>query len=163
MKKFFRCLGACLKLVFWVAVLIGLLFLIKKGIGFMSEAKDSLQGEEATSSAETDYTVTDLNVSFEEIYTAYKDNELLADDLYKDNRYQITAKINGMETGGLMNMTGGATLTMEVQVDDTIVFFLAEFEKEQEEALKEVSVGDTIVFEGTCLNAGSWKDCELVD
>ena len=36
------------------------------------------------------------------------------------------------------------------------------FEKEQEEALKQVVVGDTITFEGTCLSAGAWTDCEIV-
>ena len=70
--------------------------------------------------------------SFEEIYQAYKDNELVADDLYKGRRYEVTATINGMETGGFMNMTGGATLTMEKKIGNTIVVFLAEFERDQE-------------------------------
>lgn len=101
--------------------------------------------------------------SFEEIYQAYEDNELVADDLYKGRRYEVTATINGMETGGLMNMTGGATLTMEKKVGNTIVVFLAEFERDQEEALKNIKVGDEITFEGTCYSAGSWSDCELVN
>lgn len=101
--------------------------------------------------------------SFEEIYHAYEDNELVADDLYKGRRYEVTATINGMETGGLMNMTGGATLTMEKKIGNTIVVFLAEFERDQEEALKNIKVGDEITFEGTCYSAGSWSDCELVN
>lgn len=101
--------------------------------------------------------------SFEEIYQAYEDNELVADDLYKGRRYEVTATINGMEPGGLMNMTGGATLTMEKKIGNTIVVFLAEFERDQEEALKNIKVGDEITFEGTCYSAGSWSDCELVN
>jgi hypothetical protein len=101
--------------------------------------------------------------SFEEIYQAYEDNELVADDLYKGRRYEVTATINGMETGGLMNMTGGATLTMEKKIGNTIVVFLAEFERDQEEALKNIKVGDEITFEGTCYSAGSWSDCELIN
>lgn len=104
----------------------------------------------------------DTSVSFEEIYHEYKDNELRAREKYYENRYRITAKINGMSTTGLLNATGGATLTMETQIDDTIVFFYAEFEKDQEEALKNVNVGDTITFDGTNLSAGSWSDCKLV-
>ena len=104
----------------------------------------------------------DTSVSFEEIYHEYKQNELRADDTYQGNRYRITAEINGMETGGLLNLTGGAVLTMQIQVDNTIVFFYAEFEKDQEEALKSVNVGDTITFEGKCLSAGSWTDCVLI-
>lgn len=102
-------------------------------------------------------------VTYDEVYRAYKENELRADDTYKNNRYQITAKVNGMSTGGLFNLTGGATLTMEKQIGNTIVFFYAEFEKEQEDALKTISVGDTITFEGECLSAGSWIECELLE
>lgn len=101
-------------------------------------------------------------VTFDEIYQAYKENELVADDLYQHNRYRVTAKINGMTNDGLFNLTGGATLTLETKVDNTIVFFYAEFEKEQEENLKTVKVGDTITFEGKCLDAGNWSECELV-
>ncbi|UVM99521.1 MAG: hypothetical protein [Bacteriophage sp.] len=59
--------------------------------------------------------------------------------------------------------TGGATLTMEKKIGNTIVVFLAEFERDQEEALKNIKVGDEITFEGTCYSAGSWSDCELVN
>ena len=102
------------------------------------------------------------DATFDEIYYAYKENELVADDLYQYNRYRVTAKINGMTNDGLFNMTGGAMLTLETKVDNTIVFFYAEFEKEQEENLKSVKVGDTITFEGKCLDAGNWTECELI-
>lgn len=119
---------------------------------------------EINKNAESDVSssVIDERVTFDEIYRAYKENELRADDVYQYNRYRITAKVNGMETGGLLNLTGGATLTMEKQVDSTVVFFTAEFEKDQEEALKTINVGDTITFEGECLSAGTWEDCELI-
>lgn len=103
----------------------------------------------------------DTSVTFDEIYRAYKENELVANDTYRYNRYRITAKINGMNTGGLLNLTGGATLTMEKKVGNTIVFFYAEFEKEQEEALKQVKVSDTITFEGECIGRSGFTDCEL--
>ena len=101
-------------------------------------------------------------VGFDEIYRAYKENELRADDTYKNNRYRITAEVNGMSTSGLFNLTGGATLTMKKQVGKTIVFFYAEFEKEQEDDFKQINVGDTITFEGECLSAGSWIECEII-
>ena len=101
-------------------------------------------------------------VGFDEIYREYKENELRAKETYRYNRYRITAKINGIATGGLLNLTGGAMLTMEKKVGNTTVFFYAEFEKEQEENLKAVNVGDTITFEGKCLGAGSWSDCKII-
>ena len=102
----------------------------------------------------------DTSVTFADIYREFKRNELNAKDLYNGNRYQITAEINGISSSGLLNLTGGATLTMKEQVDGTIVFFTAEFEKEQENALKELSVGDTITFTGTCYG-GNFSDCKL--
>ena len=126
----------------------------------MSSSMDSSPVEsEPQTSEETSPVGT---ATFDEIYHAYKENELVADDLYQYNRYRVTAKINGMTNDGLFNLTGGATLTLETKVDNTIVFFYAEFEKEQEENLKTVKVGDTITFEGKCLDAGNWSECELV-
>lgn len=119
-----------------------------------SPAESEPQTSEETSAVGT--------ATFDEIYHAYKENELVADDLYQYNRYRVTAKINGMTNDGLFNLTGGATLTLEKRVGNTIVFFYAEFEKEQEENLKTVKVGDTITFEGKCLDAGNWSECELV-
>lgn len=121
--------------------------------------ESSPAGSEPQTSEETSAVGT---ATFDEIYHAYKENELVADDLYQHNRYRVTAKINGMTNDGLFNLTGGATLTLETKVDNTIVFFYAEFEKEQEENLKTVKVGDTITFEGKCLDAGNWSECELV-
>lgn len=118
-------------------------------------------GTETTSDGEDVVAYVD-DVEFDEIYRAYKENELRADDTYKNNRYRITAKVNGMSTGGLFNLTGGATLTMEKKVGNTIVFFYAEFEKEQEDNLKQINVGDTITFGGECLSAGSWVECEIL-
>lgn len=102
----------------------------------------------------------DTSVAFADIYREFKRNELNAKDLYNGKRYKITAKINGISSSELLNLTGGATLTMEQQVDSTIVFFTAEFEKEQEEVLKELSVGDTITFTGICYG-GNFTDCEM--
>lgn len=102
----------------------------------------------------------DTSVTFADIYREFKRNELNAKDLYNGNRYRITAEINGMSSSGLLNLTGGATLIMDEQVDGTIVFFTAEFDKEQEDALKELSVGDTITFTGTCYG-GNFTDCEI--
>lgn len=154
----------------WVLCLVGLvLFVIFELIAAEVNPNPPAQNDHAVSQEvepKTEPIVKseeiDLSVTFDEVYRAYKENELRADDTYKGNVYRITAKVNGMKTGGLLNLTGGATLTMEKQIDSTIVFFYAEFEKEQEENLKTINVGDTITFEGKCLSAGTWTDCELI-
>ena len=102
-------------------------------------------------------------VDYEEIYRAYQENELRAKDVYQNNRYRITAQVKGMESDGLLNLTGGATLTMLIEIDNTYVFFLAEFDKDQEEALKTINVGDTITFEGKCASDELWTACEIIN
>lgn len=52
----------------------------------------SNKGDEQAPAKEEQYTPA----SFEEIYQAYKENELVADDLYKGRRYEVTATVNGM-------------------------------------------------------------------
>jgi hypothetical protein len=68
--------------------------------------------------------------------------------------------VNGIKAGRFL-ASGGATLTMENNVDGVTVFYYAEFGKDQEDGLKTINTGDTITFEGTCSNAGAWSDCEL--
>lgn len=125
--------------------------------------KSAEQKKESSESKKTEPTAepVDTSVTYDDIYSAYKENELVANDTYRYNRYRITATINGMNTGGLLNLTGGATLTMETRVGNTLVYFYAEFEKDQEEALKTVKVGDTITFEGKCIGRSGFTDCEL--
>lgn len=166
--------GVCMKTKkkkHWIWIVVVAVVIISLA-ATMSENGDSAEGNSASQiestpsqepSAEPETPTSDVGeASFDEIYKAYKENELVADYLYKHNRYRVTAKINGMTNDGLFNLTGGATLTLETRVDNTIVFFYAEFEKEQEENLKAVKVGDTITFVGECLSAGSWVNCELM-
>lgn len=101
-------------------------------------------------------------VSFDELYWAYKDNEIVADEKYEGNRYYVTGEIAGINNGGILNIGGGATLTVNVQVDNITVVLIATFDDTQIENLKTVKVGDTITFAGKCLSYGSWSDCELI-
>lgn len=141
-------LSICLSLVCLISFVVDISVEPVKNTDGQQSAQDTVLDE------------VDSSVTFADIYKSFKSNELNAKDLYNGNRYVIAAKINGISSGGLLNITGGATLTMEKQVDDTIVLFTAEFEKEQEDALKELSVGDTITFTGVCYG-GSFTDCTL--
>lgn len=137
----------------WGAFLLGLICLIIWVLSMPrtpSEKKDVPTMETVSS------------VSFSELYHAYKENEIVADDIYKGNRYQVTGEIVGISNDGLLNIGGGATLTVNVELDEAIVVLIATFEKGQIESLKSVKVGDTITFAGKCLSYGSWSECELI-
>ena len=157
MKKFFVIVEALLKLALLVALLVGAISLVK--IGSRLSGSDDIFAW----MSKTDDAVVDTSVTYDEIYNAYKSNELAADDLYKNNRYRITATVYRIESDGLLNLTGGATITMRAEVGDKVASIVAEFEKDQEEALKLIAVGDTITFEGKCVSAGAWMECKIIE
>jgi hypothetical protein len=163
MKKTFDIIVLCLKLVLELAMIVGLVFLLKIGVEFLADINDFQLPWKSSSSVEVDYPLADLTVTFDEIYNTYKRNELLADDLYGGNRYRITAIVKDIESDGIFNLTGGATLNLRVEVGDALAVLLAEFEEDQEDALKKIAIGDTVVFEGTCVSAGAWTDCMIVE
>ena len=163
MKKVLKVFGLILKLVGLVAMLAGCIFLIKMGLELLPNNGNIFTKLGLSSFVGSDAKETDLNVTYDEIYNSYKSNELQADDLYSGNRYRITATVKDIESDGLFNLTGGATLNLRVEVGDAVAVLIAEFEKNQEEALKKVAVGDTVVFEGTCVSAGAWTDCKIVE
>lgn len=163
MKDLLKLIGLILKLAVLVALLAGCVFFVKAGLELLPNNGDIFTKLGLSSFVGADTAEVDLDVTYDEIYNSYKSNELLADDLYSGNRYRITAIVKGIESDGLFNLTGGATLNLRVEVGDTIVPLLAEFETNQEDALKKIAVGDTVVFEGTCVSAGAWTDCKIVE
>lgn len=118
------------------------------------------KGKENNNVEASSQEVIDTSVTYADIFREFKRNELAAKDLYNGNRYQITAQIIDISTSGFSNLLGGATLTMQARVDNTIVYFEADFNRDQEENLKKISVGDTITFIGTCYKA-DFSNCEL--
>ena len=119
----------------------------------------AINGENDTSS-EVVYT----DVAFEEIYAAYKNNELSADDKYKGNRYSLTVQVRDIQStdDSLLYWDNEIVIEFEIMVGNTHVVGEALFEKEQRDALKDINVGDTITFIGVCRSAGAWINCELV-
>lgn len=115
---------------------------------------------ESTEEAGEEEEPVDTSVTFADIYREFDANEIRAKERYNGHRYQITGTINGISSGGLIHLMGGATLTMENRVDNTIVYYYAEFGRDQEEALKNVNTGDTITFIGECWG-GTFTDCVL--
>lgn len=156
MKKFLLIAEVVLKLACIVAGVICCILVIKLVSGMPGDTIVPWYSK-------TDDVVVDTSVAYEEIYNAYESNELVADELYKGNRYRITATVHRINTDGIFNMTGGATINMKVEVGDKVVSIIGEFEKDQEEALKLIVVGDTITFEGECGSAKAWIECEIVE
>lgn len=102
-------------------------------------------------------------VTFDEIYKAYKENELRADDKYKGNRYRITCTVYDIGDGGLNGLFGDLSVSAYTYSGNTKCVLWCTFdEKTQREGLSKVNMGDEITFEGYCSSWGNWYDCELV-
>lgn len=123
--------------------------------------------KEDNDNANTGKTLEDIDISqadkqFDIIYKAVEDNEIAAKDMYVGNRYVICGTINGMQEDDRLFGEDVINITLEQYVDNTIVFYFAEFYDDKwREDIKQLSVGDTIYFEGTC-EGGYWRDCDLI-
>lgn len=103
-----------------------------------------------------------LDADFGEIYDAYKKNELAAADTYEGNRYKITCEVYAIGDGGLNGILGNISVSASIDYRGTQCVLFCSFDKKtQRESLKEISMGDTITFIGTCCGWGTWEDCEL--
>lgn len=169
----FVALGVIVSLILWFAlkkekkyrtpmiVTVWVVIIIFSWLNAMLPSKPKSDTSSVVTNAEKSKKVK--KASFKEIYKAYRKNELRADEMYEHNRYKVKAKVNGMTDDGLLNFDKSIKLTLETKIDNTIVFIYADFGKEEATNLKKIDVGDTIVFEGECLDAYNWVECKIVN
>ena len=169
----FIIIGIIVSLILWFAlkkekkyrtpmvVTVWVVIIVCSWLNAMLPSKPKSDTSSAVTNAEKSKKVK--KASFKEIYKAYRKNELRADEMYEHNRYKVKAKVNGMTDDGLLNFDKSIKLTLETKIDNTIVFFYADFGKEEAGNLKKIDVGDTIVFEGECLDAYNWAECKIVN
>lgn len=119
-------------------------------------------------------------VSIAEVKTGYDKNTLSADDLYKGNRYRFTGTLYSIDDTDYWDLYSSdglfADIVMDELTEETITccvivtegennyFLWCIFSSEtQRDALTQVAVGDTVTFEGTCVDWGNWHDCVLIE
>ena len=102
--------------------------------------------------------------TFTEIYNAYKANQISADDIYKGNRYTLTAIVDKMKEDGLSNTVFDTIgVTAMIKVNNTNVYIFCSFDENDRDKLKKYNKGDTITFTAECLSSGNWTDCQIID
>ena len=139
--------------ILWVISMLCLFAVVISGL-FLAPSKDK------ETPSETVYT----DVAFEEIYAAYKNNELSADDKYKGNRYQIACTFVSVGDGGLNGALGSLSVTAYTYVGNKKCVLWCTFDEEtQREALSKLNKGDEFTFEGICDSWGRWSDCKVVN
>ena len=112
----------------------------------------------ATTTKLPETTTTEPPVTFEEIYLAYKNNELRADEEYEGNRYQITAEVESVSEG----WWGNYSVTLTIRAAGRRCYLFCTFDSDQRDALIVLNEGDQITFEGTCESWGVWDDCIVI-
>ncbi|MEG2687374.1 MAG: tripartite tricarboxylate transporter TctB family protein [Christensenellaceae bacterium] len=100
---------------------------------------------------------------FHEIRSAYKNNELSADDEYKGKSYTIIGEFDGVSEDGLFNeFLNEIMVTVKIIDDNTTCYAFCGFDADiWREKLSSLNKGDEMVIAGTCYSWGSWSDCEL--
>lgn len=101
-------------------------------------------------------------VTLEELYTEFENNELRAKDMYSGQYFIIDGIMEGVEDSGLLNIGGGATLTIKHSSKFGNLWLIASFEKNNVEPLKALDKGDYVRVYGRCNSWGSWGDCQLL-
>lgn len=106
------------------------------------------------------YEVTNTDVTFEEIFWAYFENEVAAKDSYYGNRYRITGYVDAIASDTL---SGEIVVGLSKLTGRSMVAFDAVFQKDQKEQLKKIKVGDSLTFDGTCVDSQYWIKCVVVE
>ena len=100
-------------------------------------------------------TQDETNTQFHEIYMAYKENELSADDSYKGSRYILYGTFQSATEDGILNkLNGTITVNIEIKFDDVWYILICTFDKSHRDDIATLKKGDLVCFEGECYSAG---------
>mgnify|MGYP007008497152 CR=1 FL=1 len=104
-------------------------------------------------------TVTvDTETGYRKIYEAFCENEIVAKELCKGNRYRISDEIDSIDSIG---DEGYLTIAVDVG-EDYPVWVYAYFDKEETEGLKALKSGQQVSVDGECAGKITFDHCTLV-
>ena len=107
---------------------------------------------------EDEVIVRENKSNFKEIYSAYKENSMRAEEMYEGNEYTITCTPYSIKRSN-----GKVSISASVFYNSTECYILCIFdEKNQKDLLENVDAGDRITFKGTCSNWANWKNCRII-
>lgn len=101
-------------------------------------------------------------VTLDKLYEEFENNELRAKDLYGGQYFIVDGTMEGIEDSGLLNIGGGATLTVKHESKYGNMYLIATFNKINVEPLKQLNKGDYVKIYGKCISWGTWSDCQLI-
>ena len=144
-----------------IAQLIGIIAFCIMAIFFFNFFKDigtshSKQQAQARARQEA---VPAIEVTLNELFSAYKENEVAADSKFKNKKIKVTGKISDF---GTTLGFGNPTISFSYGFDT----FQMTFDKSDSERIGQLKKGNTITVEGKCTGslAGdiSMSDCKII-
>lgn len=137
-----------------IIVLIALVVLLSD----FNELKKITSAESNTSGADNKIVAVDTTTGYRKIYDAFCENELVAKETYKGNRYRISGEIDSIDSVG-----NEGCLVIAVDVGDTFpVWVYAYFDKSETESLKALKSGQQVSVDGECTGKITFDHCTLV-
>ena len=101
-------------------------------------------------------------LDFAEMVNEYRANEVRAKDTYKDNRYEISAEVVGIEKAGLREGYSGYNVDMTIDLDGESFSLCANFQSDLKDEVMKLNIGDTLTFTGKCVAPELWYNCTIV-
>lgn len=136
-------------------VLIALVILLSD----FNELKKITSKESNTDGADKKIVAVDTTTGYRKIYDAFCENELVAKEAYKGNRYRISGEIDSIDSVG-----NEGCLVIAVDVGDVFpVWVYAYFDKSETESLKALKSGQQVSVDGECTGKITFDHCALVD
>lgn len=136
-------------------VLIALVMLLSD----FNELKKITSKESNTSGADKKIVSVDTTTGYRKIYESFCENELVAKEAYKGNRYRISGEIDSIDSVG-----NEGCLVIAVDVGDVFpVWVYTYFDKSETESLKALKSGQQVSVDGECTGRITFDHCTLVE
>ena len=145
-----------------IAQLIGIIAVVVMVILFYNVFKDignSHSKQQAQTRARQE-AVPAIEVTLNELFSAYKENQVAADSKFKNKKIKVTGRIS--DFGTILGF-GNPTISFSHGFDSLTMTF----DKSYSDRIGQLKKGDTIIVEGKCTGsfAGdiSMNDCKIIE
>ena len=102
-------------------------------------------------------------LDFEAMVNEYDTNEVRAKEIYKGNRYVITAQVTDIEQAGFSDGYSGYNVDMVVALTNGNFSISGNFQGDLKDDIMELNIGDILTFTGKCETPRLWQNCTIVE
>lgn len=105
-----------------------------------------------------------IEITANELYTAYEENEVAAEEKYDSKKVKITGVVSDINSSGFLTSTN---VLLSVKSKSWFGCVQCNFNSDNEEAVAKLSKGSTVTIIGTCDSLSTFnvmiRNCKIVD